>query len=460
MSLTVSGATRPIERNSHRMGLYSIVRSLRWSLVGYPANRYAKFLEISEHWSRKEIEGYRNEKLRKLIAHCYENVPYYKRMMEEAKVRPEDIQCGEDLARLPILTKDILRKRSAELMAKNVSEMATAWNRTGGTTGEPIRVCKNRECNIWSSMCYERGIRWGGKPVDEPRVRLFGGTLGVGRTRFNSRLGNIFRRDLFIPAFELRRDNAIFYLDKVRRSACRFAVGYASALYRLATLSREFGKKIEFIAVFPTAELMLPEWEDAIRETFNCSVLPFYGCGEVNSLGFSTPESTGYLIPEEHALIEIMQNDGSTQLYGEGRFLVTDLDNYAMPIIRYVNGDAGEVSVPEGRFPYCRIERLDGRYNSLLMTDSGDLISGVIGTHVFRLTSSVKSYRIIQEEPLKITVKMVPKDGAISQDDELLVVDLFSKYLGKRMTVSLEKVQNLPVPPSGKSIFVVNKVLQ
>jgi phenylacetate-CoA ligase len=155
-----------------------------------------------------------------------------------------------------------------------------------------------------------------------------------------------------------------------------------------------------------------------------------------------------------------MQGDGSTQLYGDGRFLLTDLDNYAMPIVRYANGDAGKVSPPKGRFPYSRIERLDGRYNSLLMTDSGDLISGVIGTHVFRLTSSVKTYRIIQEEPLRITVKMVPKNGKVSENDERLVVDLFAKYLGKGITIRLEKVQELPIPPSGKSVFVVNHCLQ
>lgn len=94
------------------------------------------------------------------------------------------------------------------------------------------------------------------------------------------------------------------------------------------------------------------------------------------------------------------------------------------------------------------------------MTDVGDLISGVIGTHIFRLTSSVKSYRIIQEEPLRINIKIVPKENGVSEDDERLVLNLFTKYLGKRMQISIEKVPSLPVPPSGKSVFVVNHCLQ
>jgi phenylacetate-coenzyme A ligase PaaK-like adenylate-forming protein len=442
------------------MGLYSIIRSARWLAVGYPADRYARFLDQSEHWPREQIEDYRNGKLHKLIAHCYENVPYYRTVMDEIHIRPHEIRRAEDLGRFPALTKDIVRNYSKQLLAKTVSEMAVTWGKTGGTTGEPMRICKNKECKAWEGMCHERGFAWGGKSVNEPAVRLTGGSLGIDKATFASRVGNRFRGDLLLPAFELRVENAGSYFDKIRRSRCRFLVGYASALYRLAMLAKEFDQKIEFTAAFPTAELMLPEWEETIRSTFKCLVLPYYGGGEVDSTGYSAPDSTGYLIPEEHALIEVMQGNDTTQLYGDGRFLLTDLDNYAMPMIRYANGDAGKVSGPDGHFPFSRIERLDGRYNSFLMTDSGDLISGVIGTHVFRFTSSVKSYRIIQEEPLRITIKVVPRDGKISVDDERLVLGLFTKYLGNKMKITIEIVPSLPVPPSGKSVFVVNHCLQ
>jgi phenylacetate-CoA ligase len=380
--------------------------------------------------------------------------------MDERSVRPQDIGRVEDLVKMPVLTKEIVRAHSKDLLARDASKMDVQWSKTGGTTGEPMRICKSRECKAWEAMCHERGLRWGGKGVEEPAVRLTGGSLGVEKISFASRAGNMFRGDLFLPAFELHTDNALSYIERIRRSRCRFIIGYASVLYRLAVLAKQAGQRIEFSAAFPTAELMLPEWEEAIRTTFNCRVLPYYGGGEVDSTGYSAPGSNGYLVPEEHALIEVTQPDGSTRLCGEGRFLLTDLDNYAMPMIRYLNGDAGRIARSNGKFPYSRIERLDGRYNSLLMTDRGDLISGVIGTHVFRLTSSVKSYRIIQEEPLRLTIRMVPKGEELSQEDERLVLGLFSKYLGSKMKISMEKVASLPVPPSGKSVFVVNHCLQ
>ena len=441
------------------MGLYSIIRSVRWLLNGYPADSYSRLLKISEHWSRERMENYRNSKLRKLIVHCYENVPYYRRVMDENKFSPQDIQCAEDLIKLPVLTKDILRKYSRELIARNISKMVVSCSKTGGTTGEPIQVHKNRECSAWQSMCYERGLRWGGLEVNEPRIQLFGGSLGLDKIQLTTKVKNILRRNLFLPAFELRTDNAMLYFDKVRRSKCHFLLGYASAIYRFAVLAEEMNQKLEFNAVFPTAELILPEWENVIREVFKCKVLPYYGCGEVNSLGFYTLDSNAYLIPEEHAIIEIMQNDSSVQLSGEGRFIITDLDNYAMPIIRYINGDAGKISSCSDRYhPFSQIERLDGRYNSFLMADTGDLISGVIGTHIFRHLLSVQNYRIIQEEPLRLVIKIVPKSN-FSNEDQRLIMNLFAKHLGNRMRITIEKVPSIPTPTSGKSMFVINNCL-
>jgi phenylacetate-CoA ligase len=378
--------------------------------------------------------------------------------MDQHRLKPSDITRAEDSSKLPVLTRDIVRREGSRLIARNISEMTIGWTKTGGTTGEPMRICKNRECTAWSSMCHERGLKWGGKLVDEPVIRLAGGSLGIDRTSVTTRIGKTLRGDVFIPAFDLHANTVGSYFEQIRRSKSCFVTGYASAIYRLASLAKDLHQNIKFTAVFPTAELLLPEWEEMIRTTFDCLVLPYYGCGEVNALGFSAPQYKGYFIPEEHALIEVMQNDNVPQLYGDGRFLVTDLDNYAMPIVRYANGDAGKTACADGRLPFSRIVRLDGRCNSFLITDKGDLISGAFGAHLFRHTTSVQAYRIIQEEPLRIVIKIVPRNE-FSQHDRRLIVDLFAKHLGNRMKIAIEEVSDLPVPPSGKSVFVVNHCL-
>src|SRR5688500_13338874 len=156
------------------MNVYSTIRSTRWFLAGYPADGCHRLLDTSQRWSRDQMEDYRDKKLRDLIAHCYENVPYYRSVMEQRKLRPEEITSAADLGKLPILTKSIVRDQVKLLMAKNLSGMTVRWFKTGGTTGEPMRICKNKECSAWSNMCYERGLGWGGRTADEPMVRLFG----------------------------------------------------------------------------------------------------------------------------------------------------------------------------------------------------------------------------------------------------------------------------------------------
>jgi phenylacetate-CoA ligase len=298
---------------------------------------------------------------------------------------------------------------------------------------------------------------WGGLAPDTARVRLFGGSMALEPTTSVQRASSFFRGDLFLPAFELRREAAESYFAQIERSRARFVVGYASAIFQLATLAAEMRKKVRFDAVFPTAEMMLPEWEEKIREAFNCKILPYYGCGEVHSLAYSKPGIAGYVVPDEHVLIEVMGQTG-TQLYGRGRFLLTDLDNYAMPIIRYLNGDIGEIAPAAGASPFTRMEQLDGRYNSLLLTESGDLISGVIGTHVFRSTSSVERYRIIQEARGSIVIQIVPK-GSLLDNDRELITGLFKRYLGKGTNIVIENMSALPNLASGKTVFVINRCL-
>jgi phenylacetate-CoA ligase len=438
------------------MGLYSLFRSAHWFSNGYPAHSYKTFLNASQFWSSEQMEHYRDLKLRQLIIHCYESVPYYRKVMDRQKCRPNDIRCAADLVRLPVLTKDVIRSQTKELLSTNISRMKINWSQTGGTTGEPIRICRSVEAKAWANMCHERGLAWGGLGHEEPRIRLFGGSLGIGKTKWPEWIGERLRGDVFLPAFELSSGNARSYFEAIRRSKARALIGYTSAIYNLAMLAQQMSQEIPIPVVFPTAEDLPNEWEDVIRKTFRCNVKPFYGCGEVNALGYQRLDDNFYSIQGEHVIIEVMRGDGATTATGEGRFLITDLDNYTMPIIRYLNGDAGRVEPPNGGAPFSRIVRLDGRYNSLLMTERGDLISGAIGPHIFRHVRSVKRFQVIQEEPLRIVVKVVPK-GDLDEDDKHLVVGLLHKYLGERMRVTIEAVDDIPSPRSGKTIFVINR---
>ena len=95
-------------------------------------------LEESQWWPRERIEELQAERLQRLIRYAYDQVPYYRRLMDERGLRPHDIQSAADLAKLPVLTKDLIRANFDEMRAEGYPRSALLLGRTRGSTGEPL----------------------------------------------------------------------------------------------------------------------------------------------------------------------------------------------------------------------------------------------------------------------------------------------------------------------------------
>src|SRR5215469_18193950 len=159
--------------------LYLLLRRNWWAWKGHPAYRIASLLDESQWWPREKIEEFRNAKLLRLIEHSYQYVPYYRRVMQHTGLRPRDIQSAADLSKLPVLTKDIVRKNWSDLRAANFPDKNIFVSSSGGTTGEPMRIAKPFESDAWTTMCFERGLSWGGLLPGTKRVHLTGGSVGA-----------------------------------------------------------------------------------------------------------------------------------------------------------------------------------------------------------------------------------------------------------------------------------------
>jgi phenylacetate-CoA ligase len=226
-------------------------------------------------------------------------------------------------------------------------------------------------------------------------------------------------------------------------------------------LAERAGAHASLDGVFPTAELLVEPWRETIERSFGARALPYYGCGEVNSLGYSCPEGPGYHTCDEHSIIEVERDNGDTALQGEGAFLITDLDNLAMPLIRYRNGDAGEVA---GAGCGCgrslgRILRLGGRVNDVLVTTTGVRFSGAIGAHAFKLVEHVESFQIVQRAPGRVTIRIVRAPGYDAGTAEPTLRRIFTAHLGEGSGVEFDYVSSIAKTPAGKARFVINEYL-
>ena len=89
--------------------------------------------------SEEELIALQNQRLQALVRHCYENVPYYTRLFDSLNLRPDDIKTREDLQKLPILTKQMVRDNFADLISKDIDSRRYQNGSTGGSTGTPMQ---------------------------------------------------------------------------------------------------------------------------------------------------------------------------------------------------------------------------------------------------------------------------------------------------------------------------------
>jgi phenylacetate-CoA ligase len=446
---------------SVRATLYRLHWEARSRAAGFGLMAALRLLDDTQRWERRRLEELRDQKLVRVVAHAYAASPHYRRMMDERGVRPADVRGLADLPKLPILTREILRAHGDALKFRG--DAPIEMGATGGTTGSPIKIVRDRAGSVWQRACYWRGLGWGGLRLGETFVQLFGGTLGVARRRRLDRVKASFSGKHFLPAFELAPQNAPRYLDAIRASGARFLVGYTSAVYLLARQAERNGARIELEAVFPTAEPLLEGWRTTIARAFGAKVLPYYGCGEIQSLGYSceASESPVYHSCDEHSVIEVELPDGETRLVGEGAFLVTDLDNHALPMIRYRNGDAGVMALPGCRCGRTLgvIARIDGRVNDVLYTTRGEAISGAIGPHAFKMVEGVEQFQIVQRRPGEITINIVRLTPEyVPAVEEPKIDRIFREHLGRDAEIGIRYVDSIPRTAAGKARFIINKV--
>jgi len=392
----------------------SALRKLLLTAAGYAGggNVVSNLAELArtETFSRDDLKEYQFVKFKRLVEHAYRNVPYYRRRMESKGLTPADFRDIRDVTRLPVLTKKEIRDNQIDLRAIGSERaMKIVEFHTGGTTGEPLEFVRNAECVSFSRAAILRSYTWTGYRIGDPMLVLTGGALMASPLDFKQRVGFTLMNFHFLPAFQLRRDTLDGYIDVVRKNKIRYIRGYSTVIYEFAALCESEGiTNIEFSAAYPTAEMITPAQADTIRRTFRCEIFDQYGCAEVNALTHQCTEGRRHVI-EEHVIIEDIDN----------ALVLTDLDNYAQPFIRYSNGDRGRISrepCPCGR-NLTVLEEFLGRDSDFVYMKSGDRLAGVFFHHLMGNFAGVAQFQLIQERRGEMLLRIV-RNAEYTPDDE------------------------------------------
>jgi phenylacetate-CoA ligase len=237
-------------------------------------------------------------------------------------------------------------------------------------------------------------------------------------------------------------------------------MGYCSTWFLFCGYLESAGERLPLDAVYATAEVLHETWGERIKQVTGARVVDYYGCGEINSLGHRIIPGGPHWIAEDHVVIEVLDEKNHVSPEGPGEFVITDLGNRALPLLRYRNGDAGLIGPPDksSGLPFRCIRCLDGRVTDLLYRTDGSRISGPLAPHVVKQAGlKIDQYQLCQERIGAVTFRHTPSPY-LTPDKKRFITRIIRLALGEDTEVSFEETTDLPVTASGKRRFAICRV--
>jgi phenylacetate-CoA ligase len=438
--------------------------STHW-LITRDVEHYYDTLNKTQWLTLSQMRELQNEKLRRLIRHAYRNVPFYRARMQEAGVHPDDIRTQEDLHKLPLLSKDDVRAHIYfDIMSENHDKSEILKITTSGSTGEPFVCYADRQQLEFRWAATLRSQEWTGYRFGDPCVRLWHQTLGMSPSQIRKEKADaLFLRRKFVPVFEMREDILPDIVRQVSDWKPTLVDGYAEALNLLGQFIKVHGGlEHRPRGVMSSAQTLPDNSRAIIEEAFGCRVFDKYGGREFSGIAYECEAHQGHHVVSEGFIVEILR-DGRPAAPGEvGEVVITDLNNYCMPFIRYRIGDLAEAvddtqPCPCGR-GLPRIGRIEGRVQSIIQGTDGRYLPGTFFAHYLKeYDYAFKLYQVVQEEPEAMIFKVV-KGSRYSDDVLQEVLATFRKYLGSSMRIDVQFVDNLEMVRTGKRLASVSRL--
>ncbi len=424
-------------------------------LMGRGTLRYLRQYERSQWLSPEEVEALQWAKLQRLLAHCWDNVPYYRERWAALGIEgPQDIRSRADYARLPLLTKPEIRA-NFEQMISPAHRAGLLYKATGGSTGEPLRFGYTRESYERRVAVMHRGYGWAGARVGQRTLYLWG--MPGAQSRKDALFHMAFNRRM-LNAFDMREEGMHAYADAFARFRPETVVSYVAPIVHLAEWLLAHGRRLpEPQRILTAAEALHAPQRALLERVFGCRIFDTYGCREF-MLVASQCTHGGMHMAADHLLVELCAApDGNP---GEPRELaITDLHNYGMPLLRYLNGDLAREG--GGRCACGRglplLGGIEGRKLDALRTADGRFVPGEQVVYAFLAAKGVRRYQAVQRSLDRIDVRVV-RDGDFDAAALEQVRQSLQQAVGPATTLAFEFPDEIPLTATGKHRVTVSEL--
>jgi phenylacetate-CoA ligase len=416
-----------------------------------------EFLEKTQWLTSDKIRQMQLEKLKKLISYAYNNVPYYRKEFDRAGFKPVHLQALEDLKKIPILTRENLRKYyPSALMARNRNHKGGFEDATGGTSGGPTRYFVGKRSAAYRTARTLRYQKWYGFYYGQPKALVWGSQRDLlSRKTLVKKIQSILMNTITMNAWQMDEARMRGFYDKICRVEPKVIEAYAGSLYIFARFLDEQDLEIPGpIHPVISAEKIEESQRDFIEEVFHSPSTNRYGTRELGAIAQECAEHDGLHISSENLLVEEVElGDGVSEL------VITNLENFSMPFVRYAIGDTGELSSQDcicGR-GLPRIKEIGGRVTDLIVTPSGSFISGIVFPHRLRHFEPIEEFQVMQVDRTQVTLKL-QLNRPLKKEEKADMRRTIEEVLPDSMTLDIEVVDEIPLAPSGKRLLVHSEI--
>lgn len=392
-----------------------------------------------------------NERVQALAKRAYE-IPFYRERFDKAGVKPENIRSGDDLTKLPVLTKDDLREWMGSL--KDRPEYKD-WicDTTSGSTGKPVSILFSPREKAYMKANWFRVMQVAG----------YNPFTGKTMSRINAHDENAGGRDTFLQKFGILRHEFLNQyapeeemIDAINAYKPDWLYMNKTEMMRFVLYANRTGKKVWHPKFYDAiSEKVTENDRELFRKILGPGIIDSYGTAETGAAMIRLPDKDYYVVHNDSFVVNVVDSDG--KLAQHGRVIITPLYKTDLPLINYEVGDSAVMKVKDG---VHFITEVEGRMNDYFRYEDGRVTSFFEVTPVIAHCSDILQIRFIQKSYDLIHVQIVRDEKAKMTEQELeeYLETSLNKIFKKPFKFEFEWRKVIPPDKNGKLRMIVSEV--
>ena len=447
-------------RDRYTTWVANVLFPLHERLKGHDTRTRLRGLEATQWLDRSRLEDLQLANLRRFLADIGARVPYYREMFAAVGMAPGNVQSLGDLAKLPLLTKPLIRANVDRLKADDAGKLMR-YN-TGGSSGEPLVFYMGADRVSHDVAAKWRATRWWGVDIGDPEIVVWGSPIELGaQDRLRQLRDRVLRTEL-LPAFDMSEANLDRFIERIKAKRPKMLFGYPSALAYIARHAERRNERVDGLGIkvaFVTSESLYDHQRRQIEKTFGCRVANGYGGRDAGFIAHECPEGSLHITAED-LIVELIDADGRVVPAGEpGEIVVTHLATRDFPFLRYRTGDVGVLG---NRACACgrglpTLSEVKGRSTDFVVAMDGTVLHGLALIYVVRDLPGIRTFAIVQESLERTRVSIVP-EGGFDERARTTIREGIKARLGAGVAVDVDVVESIAAERSGKHRYVKSMV--